>query len=118
MVVDDNKMPLRSWQSLVSSQAAELMDGQKPITSPVMLTIDFYFARPRSHYRTGKNSDQLRETAPTEHSQTPDLDKLLRGFCDALAGIVIHDDRQIVSIQATRNWTEGSPQADAVIREI
>lgn len=81
-----------------------------PVDVAVTLTATFYFARPKSHYGTGRNAHTLKPSAPPEHAQTPDADKLLRLICDALtiAG-VIADDRLIVDIRGRKRWTENRP---------
>ncbi len=55
----------------------------------------FTFARPKSHYRSGKNAHLLRDdapSAPANHSG-PDLSKLARSTEDALtdAGVWVDD---------------------------
>ena len=33
---------------------------KEPFQNPLYVKIDFYFSRPKSHYRTGKNSHELK----------------------------------------------------------
>jgi crossover junction endodeoxyribonuclease RusA len=51
--------------------------------------------RPRSHYRTGKLSHELRADAPVLHTGKPDAIKMARAVEDALTGILWNDDAQI-----------------------
>lgn len=76
------------------------------VTEAVTVSASFWFARPASHYRTGRFSQELKTSAPVDHLQVPDVDKLLRLLCDALtiAG-VIADDRLIVDIRGRKRWT-------------
>lgn len=63
----------------------------------VVLSVRFHFIRPKSHYGTGRNAARLRDSAPDEHVQTPDLSKLIRSTEDALVDArVMHDDSQVV----------------------
>ena len=83
--------------------------GAEPFDCAVKLSAKFYFQRPKSHYGTGRNAETLRDSAPPEHIQTPDVDKLVRLISDALtiAG-VIADDRLIVDVRGRKFWTATS----------
>jgi Holliday junction resolvase RusA-like endonuclease len=72
----------------------------RPISRPICLEIIFYMPRIKSHYRTGKNSDMLKENAPLVHSKKPDLDNLVKFVLDALNKIYWVDDAQIYSMRA------------------
>jgi len=84
--------------------------NQPPIDGPVKLMAAFSFQRPKAHYGTGRNSEVLKLSAPVEHIQTPDTDKLLRLLCDALtiAGVIV-DDRLIVAVVGRKCWADGQP---------
>ena len=56
----------------------------------------FCFARPRSHYGTGKNVHIVKGSSPGHMAVMPDLDKLARCSLDALSGVVFKDDAQVV----------------------
>jgi len=59
----------------------------------------------------------LRPDAPKYVARRPDLDKLLRGLLDALQGVLVRDDAQIVSIEACKRFaSEG--ESPGVIVEI
>lgn len=79
--------------------------GKPPYLDGVTLVALFTFPRPASHYGTGRNREQVKPSAPASHTQTPDLDKLLRLVGDALtiAG-VLRDDSQIHTIIAKKQW--------------
>lgn len=111
IITDDNKPQRRRWANAVSSKASEVMNGGKLIDGPVRVVITYLFSRPKSHYGTGRNAGTLKNSAPTYHSQSPDLDKLIRCTNDALTKIVFGDDRQIASLSAAREWTESQEGA-------
>jgi Holliday junction resolvase RusA-like endonuclease len=94
----------RHWQAAVSAAAAAAYTGELLI-EPVHLDVAFFFSRPRSHYRTGRNRHLLKPAAPTIHANIPDLDKLVRTLADGLQGIVLMDDKQIGKLTATKQWT-------------
>ena len=75
-----------------------------PFDEPLMLTLSFVFPRPKSHYRTGKHSGTMKETAPTFHTSTPDTDNLIKFVCDALNHIYWKDDSCISIITATKTY--------------
>ena len=85
----------RPWRAAVSAAAAEEMGEEGVLLGPVEVRVTFRFPRPKAHYRTGKNADLLRDTAPTFHTSYPDLDKLQRAIGDSLTGVVLRDDKQI-----------------------
>lgn len=115
-VRDDNDAKLRPWRSTLAAAASEAMVGQAILHGPVRLVAEFRFPRPRSHYGTGSNADRLKPSAPFHHKGVPDLDKLLRSVGDALAGIVVVNDSQIVSLSATKSY--GEPGARLRVEEI
>jgi len=83
-------------------------------TAPAMsLSVVFRFTRPASHYA----SKGLSSTAPQHctSARKGDLDKLLRSTNDALTGVLFNDDRQIVSLTATKRYCTESEQPGAVI---
>ena len=115
IITDDNSEKRRQWANAVSSVAAEVMRGRDLISSPVRLRALFYFRRPNSHYGSGRNATTLKSSAPELHSQTPDLDKLIRCLGDALTGIVFRDDALIWSMVISRHWTEKQERAEVEV---
>ena len=97
----DMNQRARAWQDAVSTAAAEAYQGEL-LNGPVKLGVRFCFARPKSHYGTGKNSGILKSSASKQHAKTPDLDKLLRTLGDALTGIIVRDDSQIAYVVAEK----------------
>jgi len=100
IVTDSSGKKGVEWRRLVKAVAK----GKFPrkIDGPVMLSITFWMHRPKSHYRTGKFSRELKESAPIFHLQKPDTTKLLRALEDALTGIAWSDDSQVCDQGAVR----------------
>lgn len=72
----------------------------------LLIGVDSYFQRPKSHFGSGKNSDKLKPSAPVYHKNTPDHDNLVKFYADAMTGIVYHDDKQIVGcLECGKVWT-------------
>ena len=64
----------------------------------ICLRLIFYMPRPKNHYRTGKFSELLKDSAPSFHTKKPDVDNLSKAVLDAMtdAGI-LSDDSIVVS---------------------
>jgi Holliday junction resolvase RusA-like endonuclease len=115
-VVRESNAKARPWAQAISSVAADHHRGNL-LTGPVSVAITFHFAHPKGHYGTGRNAGTLRLAAPREMTTTPDVDKLARCALDALTGIVIRDDAQIVDLHAGKRY--GEPErAEITIREL
>ena len=76
-----------------------------PLTSPLLLRIDFYFKRPKSHF-TSKG--ELSRFAPREHTKKPDIDNLIKFVLDALNGHLYVDDAQVISLAARKLYAENN----------
>lgn len=87
---------------------------KKPITRPIMLTVEFYFGRPKNHYKTGKFSAMLRDDAPEWHTSQKDIDNLQKLIFDALNGIFWKDDKQICWVEAQKKYSE-RPRTEIII---
>lgn len=74
-----------------------------PLTSPLLLRIDFNFKRPKSHF-TSKG--ELTRFAPREYTKKPDIDNLIKFVLDALNGHLYVDDAQIISLAARKLYAE------------
>jgi Holliday junction resolvase RusA-like endonuclease len=84
-------------------------EGDVALDQPVAVRVTFQFARPKSHYGTGRNSGVLKGSAPLWHTSAPDGDKLCRLVGDALvvAG-VLADDALIALWRAEKVWGDHS----------
>lgn len=109
----ESSKKVKPWREAVKWAALdELGDYFGPgfafFNEPLYLGVAFYLPRPRSHYRTGKHSHELRDNAPHYVGKRPDLDKLLRSTLDALgeAGCWI-DDAQVAHITAMKMYADG-----------
>lgn len=86
---------------------------------PVDLMIRFYHRRPKSHYRTGQYSTELRPGIPDYVAKTPDLSKLIRSTEDALTRVIWHDDAQVVLLRAEQLYSDtGFEGAEITIKEV
>jgi Holliday junction resolvase RusA-like endonuclease len=100
----------RPWRAAVAASAHEAArngTALKLLPGPLTVRARFYFPRPKSHYRTGRFAGTLKDSAPLYCATTPDLDKLQRAIGDALKGVLLHDDSQIVQWHAAKFY--GAP---------
>lgn len=110
LVVPDDNPKSKKFMQIVH-RAARLAWGQRElIEGAAALGVRFYFKRPKGHYRTGQYAALLRDDAPTDHAQSPDLAKLIRSLEDALTGAIWKDDRLVCRyIEPERFWiSDGS----------
>ena len=85
------------WKSQIAIAAKSHIPA-KPMEGPIRLDLEFFFARPKSHYRTGKLSGILRPDPPIWHEVKPDLDNLTKAVKDALTQLRFwRDDSQVCS---------------------
>lgn len=96
---------LTTWREDVKHAALDYIASREGtgdpfaiLGGPVRVVITFRFARPKSHFRTGRNAHLLRDQAPAFPitRANGDIEKLVRSTHDALtaAGIWV-DDSQV-----------------------
>lgn len=95
-----------SWKSAIAFEARSHAPDS-PIDGPVVLSVAFHFPRPRSHYRTGKRADVLRDNAPKLHTGKPDADNAAKAVMDCLTqlGGFWRDDSQIAELRVWKCYT-------------
>jgi len=75
---------------------------ERPYDKPIMVTMEFRFQRPKSHY----GAKGLKTTAPALHTSRPDVSNLVK-FCeDALNGIYYRDDSIIACLIAKKRYAD------------
>ena len=112
---EDNR-ELEPWRNAVAAAATRAMDGSPLLVGPLVVDATFRFPRPKAHYRTGRHAGEVKASAPAWCSKRPDLDKLLRAFGDAIAGIVCQDDAQIAELEVVKVY--GPPGLEVTVYEI
>ena len=113
--------PSSEDKKLFALQAIGQIHSKMPFKGDICLTLRFYMKRPKSHYRTGKLSRILKDTAPVYHKVKPDISNLIKFVEDALIGICYKDYSQIVKIDAEKKYIldyDDIPRTRLMIKEI
>lgn len=97
-MIESSKL-VKPWRDDVKAAAEALLADRRPWTAldgPLVVRMVFTAARPRSHYRTGRNAHLLRDGAPARPHGKPDVSKLLRSSEDALTDAGLWKDDALV----------------------
>ena len=117
------------WREAVRAEAQRVLLSQSrlgldaignlisiPEAGGLSVTVVFVLKRPKSHFRTGHNAGLVRESAPHFPAGRPDVDKLARAVLDGLvAGGVMADDAQVVSLNVSKVWAAAKDAPGAII---
>jgi Holliday junction resolvase RusA-like endonuclease len=79
---------------------------KEPFCAPLAVAIRFYFTRPKSHFKTGKNSHIMKDTAPLWHTSKPDVDNMAKFLMDSLNKIYWKDDSYISECWVTKQYDD------------
>jgi hypothetical protein len=77
------------------------------MTKPIKCILNFYCKRPKTHYKTGKNSNILKDTSPKYNTNNKDLDNMVKFVLDALNDKLYTDDSLIFEITCSKLYSEG-----------
>ena len=78
----------------------------EPLKGAIEVYLGFTLQRPKSHYRTGRNSALLKESAPDHPTGTPDCDNLVKFVFDCLNQCVWVDDAQVFSMMVNKRYAD------------
>jgi len=96
------------WKNLIAQELKK--HAGRCVTCPIYVNMTFYFARPKSHFGTGKNANVLKKSAPNYHIVKPDNDNLEKAVWDCLShksGIGLwQDDCQIVKNLTIKKYAD------------
>ena len=84
----------------------------EPLTGPLKVSFKFCMPIPKSW------SNKKKERMVGEYCTTrPDLDNLMKTYCDAMSGIVFEDDKQIVIVTAFKVYSY-EPRTDITVMDV
>jgi crossover junction endodeoxyribonuclease RusA len=99
--------PIGAWRAAIRTEAQRGMGRQPLIAGAVRIRAGFSMPRPRSLPKRVTQADAK-----------PDLDKLARALLDALTGVVIRDDAQVVALELSKGYDEGEPGVMVTVLEL
>ena len=106
VILTDTSRKLKPWRSTIATAAAEARGTRPLLGGPVRVRARFVFARPKSHFGTGKKAGVLKPSTPQSLTsrQKGDIDKLLRALLDGLTSVLFADDAQVVEVSAIKAY--------------
>jgi len=109
----ESSVNVAPWRVDVKNFALQAKPTEWDMESPMSLSVVFRFRRPKSHLTT----KGLSSNAPLQctSAKLGDLDKLLRSTNDALTEVLFNDDRQVISIIASKRYCEPDEPQGAII---
>ena len=99
VIYDASKKEKKDWLKLAMKYSPK-----NPLSGPLRMFLEFYFPRPKNHYRTGKYSGLLKPSAPHIHTNMPDVDNLSKFILDAMNEVFYDDDRQVVELNSHKEY--------------
>ena len=102
--VYDATKGLAAWRTAVGYIAKQTARGRM-VDGPVVVDVVFYVPRPASCPK-----------ARTQPTVKPDVDKLSRALLDAITGVLLHDDAQVVQLIARKQYATRQPGALVTVR--
>jgi Holliday junction resolvase RusA-like endonuclease len=109
---DPSKKDKEDFIKMIDDMPTEKM------TNPIKCNLNFYCKRPKSHYKTGKNSHLLKDTAPKYNTNNKDLDNMVKFILDALNDKLYVDDCQIIEINCKKMYSQGDGYIGLLFEEI
>ncbi len=77
---------------------------EEKMNKPIKCTLHFFCKRPKNHFKTGKNSHILKDSAPKYNTNNKDLDNMVKFVLDALNDKLYVDDCLIVEISCIKTY--------------
>lgn len=113
LFVRDSNKNAKTWRRSVEIMAKKSSPDQ-PWSEPVVVTVEFRYARPKYHFRS---NGELKPNAPVYVNRKPDIDKIVRNTLDGLTGYIFDDDKQVIGIKSAKVYSE-KPGATITIKQV
>ena len=104
----------RTWKQTARLISIEQTAGRPLLTEALSLRIDVYRSVPRSWSKKRQAQALDGSIRPTTR---PDADNYIKGVQDALNGVLWHDDSQIVSVTASKFYSD-RPRVEIEVVEV
>ena len=102
-----------SWKDHARLAASHAMNGRAPLANALEFKLTVFFSIPESW--SGRKTE-LASRGLIRPTVTPDLDNLCKAAADCLTGIVIRDDKFIVTA-VIEKWYSNRPRVEMEITE-
>lgn len=119
---------------LIAHEAMQTAGITEPVTGPLRLVVEAWFAIPDSRRCTKHNClppvdvtehlawDKSREGCKKLHigdfhAQRCDLDNVIKAVSDACNGVVFYDDSQVAALDGTKYWSD-TPRAVVTVESL
>jgi Holliday junction resolvase RusA-like endonuclease len=109
---DPSKRDKKNFADVVQGNAPKV-----PFEGPLKLDVHAFFGRPKSHYRTGKNSHILKDDAPLWKTSKPDRDNVDKFVLDSLTKIYWKDDAMICAGEILKQYSD-KPRLEIFITKL
>ena len=76
------------------------------MTKPIKCFLNFFCKRPKTHYKTGKFANILKDTSPKYNTNNKDLDNMVKFVLDALNDKLYTDDSLIFEITCSKLYSD------------
>lgn len=103
----ESSKALGPWRERVALASHLAMGGGALLDVAVVVNLEFVLPRPKS---------APRRSTPPATKRNGDIDKLARSVLDAITGVVVVDDAQVVTLHAAKRIAEIGETAGARIR--
>jgi Holliday junction resolvase RusA-like endonuclease len=80
---------------------------ENKMSNPIRCQLNFFCKRPKTHYKTGKKSTELKDNAPKYNTNNKDLDNMVKFILDALNDKLYIDDCLIIEINCKKTYSDG-----------
>lgn len=98
--------PQKALQTRMKAILRQQMKGAR-LTGAVLVEIDFYFLRPRTHFQADGHGNLVRKPdRPVNCLICRDIDNLAKLVLDAMNGIAFDDDRQVVEARLRKRYSD------------
>ena len=106
--------PSSKDKKIAIQQIKEQFTGE-PYTDALKIKFVFHIKRPKAHFRTGKYSNELKKTAPVQHTKRPDVDNYVKFYMDCMNKLVYLDDSQVIEIYAKKEYDDKESYTEIII---
>jgi len=103
MAYNADSKDMKAWKKALDSALSEIPD--RGLEGPMHVELVFRLPRPKAHYRTGKFSRLLKDSAPGDEGSRCDVDNLSKVILDKItrSGYWV-DDSSVVFLSARKRW--------------